>query len=624
MMKRSVFIIVILTLAISCQKENDSVQKENASYNQDGSPVTMAQAEIIMKDVIKKADIVYLYPSVVPADEQFRYYSLCSKSYITAHTPPYESWLFLVNPYYGKNITTYYDYYFVNTRTGVIEHQQYEGAPDSEYEESLFSSFPFETLKHPESISTKSDESRLELMRGFNPVPVSPGEGNTYAVIIDGGNCQYDNHLRYWNNCQFLYRTLKLKYGLTDSNIFTLICGGPSGNWYFSNGYAATNYLDFDYDGIDDIDYAATSLNIDDVFDDIADLAAEGDNLLVFVTDHGGHDSGGSFIYLWGYDSFYADELNDQLMKINSEVKIHVVLGQCYSGGFISELSLCNVSVTTACLETEQSNWCNSNHSFDEFLYRWICAIAEMDPSGTPITNNYNNGDGFVSFYEAFLYARDNDCYYHGLNNIYETPQYYCLTPFFGENHDIVGNYCYVPRFILGGSTVDVGYYTSRTLYLTDIPTGITPSFDVSSYLYKTSSGHNYVVFRYNGSQPIQTGNSVSFSFTYGNVYYSGIHSDITGWKSGAHNNSDAISLSYGGSPTRFTLPSACERCSNIVWGSSIQDWIPIAQGHYFIYFDICDTQPQSSDYVYVTFNNPLSESMTITRNILDSGYTED
>lgn len=492
-MKKVLILCFVSLTLISCHKDREDSPFD---INNNGDLISLEQARIIMSDVLSNVDFAYMYDNIIPANTTFSVYDLKSKIHVDKKSPGYDSWLFVVNPFYlSDRIPTFWDYYYVNAFSGKIEHLRHQSAPD-DYSGEWFSLNHITLLVGGEvSHETKSGEER-ELLRGFNPQPVTTYSGHTYAIIIDGGVNQSNNHMRYWNMCQFLYRTLKLKYGLNDDDIYTLICGGPSPTWYFSNGYACTNYKDFDFDGIDDIDYSATASNIDTVFDDIADLAIAGDNLLIFVTDHGDYDYSSS-ICLWGWENYYPDDLYDQILKIDSGVRIHMVLGQCYSGGFYPTITRSNVSLTTSCLASESAHVLYGDSTYSEFLYHWICAMAGMTPSGNTIDAD-SNDDGFVSYYEAFVYARDYD-YYHLYcsGNDTETPQYHNFTLYFGENHDIVGNHCYVPRFFTVSSGIDVSYNTSETLTVTDVPPGATPVFYVSSNLSIVSYGNNYVTFKY-------------------------------------------------------------------------------------------------------------------------------
>ena len=47
-----------------------------------------------------------------------------------------------------------------------------------------------------------------------------------YAVIVNGGRNKLTNHERYWNDCAFLYRTLRHTYHIPQRNITVLMSDG--------------------------------------------------------------------------------------------------------------------------------------------------------------------------------------------------------------------------------------------------------------------------------------------------------------------------------------------------------------------------------------------------------------
>jgi hypothetical protein len=54
------------------------------------------------------------------------------------------------------------------------------------------------------------------------------GTGTThlYAVIVNGGRNRLTNHERYWNDCAFLYQTLRQTYHVPKRNITVLMSDG--------------------------------------------------------------------------------------------------------------------------------------------------------------------------------------------------------------------------------------------------------------------------------------------------------------------------------------------------------------------------------------------------------------
>ncbi|MBO5186485.1 MAG: hypothetical protein J6B91_05480, partial [Prevotella sp.] len=52
--------------------------------------------------------------------------------------------------------------------------------------------------------------------------------GHTYAVIVNGGMTATANNERYWNDCSFMYKTLRNRYGIPKQNIKVLMSDGTS------------------------------------------------------------------------------------------------------------------------------------------------------------------------------------------------------------------------------------------------------------------------------------------------------------------------------------------------------------------------------------------------------------
>jgi len=84
----------------------------------------------------------------------------------------------------------------------------------------------------------------------------------TYVVIISGGGDKYMNKPRYWNDCSFLYRTLRLRYGIPKNNIYPLMADGanPAPDTRLSGNNFISQSLDLDMDGNSEISRAATKV----------------------------------------------------------------------------------------------------------------------------------------------------------------------------------------------------------------------------------------------------------------------------------------------------------------------------------------------------------------------------
>jgi hypothetical protein len=109
-----------------------------------------------------------------------------------------------------------------------------------------------------------------------------------------------------------------------------------------------------------------------------------------------------------------------------------IVMEQCFSGGFIHELSGLNRVLLTDASE-EESSWAedtlfdaNGDPCFDEFVYHLMRVVNGEDMTADA------NSDHRISMVEAFNYASTKD-------NRPETPRY-------DDNGEGVGNTVTIPK----------------------------------------------------------------------------------------------------------------------------------------------------------------------------------
>ncbi len=108
---------------------------------------------------------------------------------------------------------------------------------------------------------------------------------------------------------------------------------------------------------------------------------------------------------LWG-EYLPNTEFNTEIKKIHSD-DINIVMGQCYSGGFVTPLNNVGRVITTACGANEVS-YAHAGAIYDEFVYHWTAAVYGEDPYGNPVNADSNN-DGYVTMAEAYNYATIHD-----------------------------------------------------------------------------------------------------------------------------------------------------------------------------------------------------------------------
>lgn len=244
------------------------------------------------------------------------------------------------------------------------------------------------------------------------------GSGHLHVVIINGGMNKLMNHERYWNDCAFLYRTLRQDYHIPKRHFTLLISdGGHPGKDMLKEGGTGFASSPDDLDGDDERDvwHEATMANVTHQLDSLSICLTHEDHLFVFLMDHGGtNDNGQSYAYLWGGNKLNDTELASLLNRFRVQTMC-VVMGQCYSGGFIDNLEHDGRVIATACQGSELS-WSCLDKPYDEFAYHWISAVAGHDEMGNRIDADANE-DGLVSMEEAFSYAQMHD-------SRDETPQY--------------------------------------------------------------------------------------------------------------------------------------------------------------------------------------------------------
>lgn len=232
----------------------------------------------------------------------------------------------------------------------------------------------------------------------------------TYAIILSGGVSRMSNYERYWNDCSFIYQTLTNKYGIPKENIFPIMSDGtdPSEDMLLTTGGYTSQPLDLDNDGVDDIKLAATKANIQATLNALNTKLGEDDQLFFYVIDHGKSKANQSYICLWGEEDLSDAELASMLTPFTQKnVNVNVVLGQCFSGGFIDDLTKVGCVVATASAGSEYS-WACGDIPYDEFVYQWTTAINGADHRGVKVYPDTDE-NGRITMDEAFVYAKDND-----------------------------------------------------------------------------------------------------------------------------------------------------------------------------------------------------------------------
>ncbi|MBN1971090.1 MAG: caspase family protein [Candidatus Delongbacteria bacterium] len=333
---------------------------------------------------------------------------------------PSDSWVFFLDKNPLKGWSHPCSFLFVDANTGKITSIEWKLPPNNLDKWNLLTEIKEESNLKSFDFST-SDASLLK--SGLIPA-------NCYAVIISGGYDKSNNWQRYWNDCSAIYSALVDVYNYEDEHIYTIIADGinTANDRRISGGYDSSP-LDLDGDGDNDIQFSATRANITSVFNTLSGILDSDDYLFIFVTDHGDQESGqDALIYLWG-ETIRDDQFATEVNKVSAG-EISIVMEQCYSGGFVDDLSGVNRVIATAC-DFDETSCGMGFYTYDEFVFDWIAAVAGEDPNGNSVDADDNN-DGFVSMQEAFNYAESNDA-------CSETPQYNSNKYTLGENLTLLG-----------------------------------------------------------------------------------------------------------------------------------------------------------------------------------------
>ncbi len=232
----------------------------------------------------------------------------------------------------------------------------------------------------------------------------------TYAVIISGGRNKMYNHERYWNDCAFLYRTLRQTFHLSKDHITLLMADGnsPAADMLLDGGTSfVSSHTDLDGDGVPDLTQAATRQNLSDTFHRLSGCLTANDHLFIYITDHGERTSADDVhLWLWGNDLLRPEELAD-LINLCHPATMNIILGQCHAGAFVQSLQAEGRVITAAC-SADQMSWSCKDRPYDEFVYHWTCAVAQHDEFDRPVSSD-QNGDGYVTMDEAYNYACRHD-----------------------------------------------------------------------------------------------------------------------------------------------------------------------------------------------------------------------
>ena len=385
--------------------------------------ISSDQAVTITIDAVMGGDTgaarLFVQPEMVSSDQSVQSWKR------EIFRAPGQGWLLFIDPTPRANWEHPCTYVFVDAQTGAVA--QYPATLPPSTQDDLREI----TQGRDNPLPGESERAHAWFDKQIQrvPKPARDNRGRSFAFIISGGASQGNNHIRYWNDSSFMYKTLVNYYEYPDENIYVCISDGLNPAVDRSDG--TNSPPDLDGDGDDDIQYPATYEYIELVFNELATILTASDQLFVFTTDHGGLESGWDcYLNLWNWEELRDDQLAAMVNALPCEA-VMCCFEQCYSGGMIDDLESDGHVIATAARYDELS-WAMSNLIYDEFVYYWIAAVNWEDPYGVPVDADTNN-DGIVSMHEAFIYAEAHD-------QASEHPQYSSTPPELGDLLNLHGN----------------------------------------------------------------------------------------------------------------------------------------------------------------------------------------
>jgi len=251
------------------------------------------------------------------------------------------------------------------------------------------------------------ENRRATLPEKTESVMKTTGRDSRWAVLMNGGYDQSNNHVRYWNDLSNIYIALTTAYEFADENIIVLCSDGLNPAVDQSNGQNSDP--DLDGDGDNDIMYSCTLANVDMVFAGLAQNFTGNEKLFVFTTDHGSSLGGWNTVQnLWNHETLTDAHFASLLGAVPAFEKI-CTFEPCFSGGFLDDVVVPPgpIVASSACRYDEYS-WAMNNLMYDEYVFHWTAAVKGQDAYGNPVDADINQ-DGFVTMDEAYIYAEAHD-----------------------------------------------------------------------------------------------------------------------------------------------------------------------------------------------------------------------
>lgn len=583
-----------ISLFVSCNQAEPEI--ETKPEHEIVFPLSHDDAILFLEEKTDPYFYVWMSNKLLPPS----FNPIDSWTYNEVPSPDYEYWLFVIDLNPAMESGDHFLYVFLNPVDGTYVEMRCSGIP-------LDSQDWISCVKHPE-IPKHSTVVKTKSIPG---AITSNPNSNLWAVIVNGGYNAYNNYQRYWNECSDFYNVL-LDAGYDKNHIFVLMSDGLStaADMMTYSGIIVDSDKDLDGDGNDDIDYSATKSNLSSVFSELADVLDEGDQLVVFVSDHGSEYNGvGQSVSacLWSAETLYDYEFSSFISAIDSSVRVLVILAQCHSGGFIDDINRTNVTVLASCRWDESAYAFSDNglYKHSEFPYRVTSAIRGFDDYGAiSVDHLYEE----VTAREAFAYA---DSVVRS-KTLSQHPQYYSSPTKIGMHYGVSSRYLCNP--VIQGpysiSTSHSGYYV-----LKDMPDGASITWSSSPYISRTVINDSTILASHTYTGAYYSGEWIQASFINNGISDSKSISNISLWHTGNIEDSSMITGGYDGREGSFSLPNNIAGNSSYYWSASVGS--PSYQGYFLTdFFAPSEVDPPYT--IYVQMMNPLGEYTTIYKTFYD------
>lgn len=574
-MRNALIFSIFTILLISCQKIPTFPLDSKGAYK-------------IVEPELNSALVIYQSKGLVPANTEFTTFAG------PVFSPDKPTWMigammnYLVNS--GGAL-----YFFVDPDTGDYTKCKADSPLPYPADKNLY--IECECVRSDKYHMPSGLEDEVTMSSTYTKSAEIPSDEDyrNWGILISGGGSPSQNYSRFWSACRDMYNMLHLNYCYPKSQLFVIMSDGTDSgpDMNIGNETYISSPLNFDCDLQNEVQYAATKSNISTVFNFLRDNVSAGDQVFIYICDHGGLYNGNAYICLWNGETMYPSELAAELDKLPSTVTVNILLGQCNSGGFIDELEGNGRSVVSTCSSSE-SSWADyfGDVDYNIFEYYWIRAMQKL--AG-------NSNDEAVSFSEAFTIASNST---YALRND-QHPQYSAPSTLW-NGAGLCGQ-IFVP--ILTGAE-NIRYNQPYDYVLSNYPSeGYSITWQLPSWLNVTFSEINHKKISSLTNEPVSDMGIIRVTIEKGITKYQRSIS-IYAWKSGLFISNTLID----GWADTYTFTSAVSGFSSYLWSSSNPDWEALYQGRSYVDFDRGSSSSQNAEYVEVSMKNYFGEDVTIRK----------